>query len=36
MGKILKLGLPKGSLQKTTFGLLKKAEWDFSVSQRAY
>ena len=36
MEKILNLGLPKGSLQETTFALLKKAGWDFSVSQRAY
>ena len=36
MRKILNLGLPKGSLQETTFALLKKAGWDFSVSQRAY
>ncbi len=32
----LKLGLPKGSLQETTFNLLKKAGWNFTVSQRAY
>ena len=36
MGKILKLGLPKGSLQETTFGLLKKAGWNFNLSSRAY
>ena len=36
MRKILNLGLPKGSLQETTFALLKKAGWDFSLSQRAY
>lgn len=32
----LKLGLPKGSLQQSTFDLLKKAGWDFSVSSRSY
>ncbi len=32
----LKLGLPKGSLQESTFELLKKAGWDFSVSSRSY
>ncbi len=36
MKKILNLGLPKGSLQETTFNLLNKAGWNFSVSQRAY
>tara|TARA_Y100000590_G_scaffold470712_1_gene668317 strand:+ start:5362 stop:6237 length:876 start_codon:yes stop_codon:yes gene_type:complete len=36
MKKILKLGLPKGSLQETTFKLLKKAGWNFTVSERAY
>jgi len=36
MGDILKLGLPKGSLQETTFALLRKAGWNFSLSKRAY
>ena len=32
----LKLGLPKGSLQESTFSLLKNAGWSFSVSSRSY
>jgi ATP phosphoribosyltransferase len=32
----LKLGLPKGSLQDSTFGLLSKAGFNFSVSSRSY
>ena len=32
----LKIGLPKGSLQESTFGLLRAAGWDFSVSSRSY
>jgi len=32
----LKLGVPKGSLQETTFGLLSKAGFHFSVSSRSY
>ena len=32
----LKIGLPKGSLQESTFALLKSAGWDFSVSSRSY
>ncbi|MBN1257103.1 MAG: ATP phosphoribosyltransferase, partial [Planctomycetes bacterium] len=32
----LKIGLPKGSLQKSTFELLEKAGWSFSVSSRSY
>ena len=34
--QILKLGLPKGSLQEATLNLFKKAGWRFSVSNRAY
>ncbi len=33
---ILKIGLPKGSLQESTFRLLAKAGFHFSVSQRSY
>lgn len=33
---ILKIALPKGSLQEATFGLFKKAGWDFRVSSRSY
>jgi len=33
---VLKIALPKGSLQEATFGLLKKAGWDFRVSSRSY
>lgn len=32
----LKIGLPKGSLQESTFALLKAAGWEFSVSSRSY
>ncbi len=32
----LTLGLPKGSLQESTFALLQKAGWHFSVSSRSY
>lgn len=32
----LKIGLPKGSLQESTFSLLKNAGWEFSVSSRSY
>ena len=30
------LGLPKGSLQESTFALMKKAGWDFKVGSRSY
>ncbi len=33
---ILKIGLPKGSLQESTFKLLSKAGYEFSVSSRSY
>ncbi|MBS1704320.1 MAG: ATP phosphoribosyltransferase [Armatimonadetes bacterium] len=33
---ILKLGIPKGSLQEATFSLFKRAGWDFRVSTRSY
>lgn len=32
----IKLGLPKGSLQESTFALMKKAGWDFKVGSRSY
>ncbi|MFW5856956.1 MAG: ATP phosphoribosyltransferase [Planctomycetota bacterium] len=32
----LRLGLPKGSLQESTFDLLRRAGWDFHVSSRSY
>jgi ATP phosphoribosyltransferase len=32
----LSIGLPKGSLQESTFDLLTKAGWRFSVSSRSY
>lgn len=35
-GKILKLGLPKGSLQESTLRLFKKAGYHISVSTRSY
>jgi ATP phosphoribosyltransferase len=34
--KVLKIGLPKGSLQDATFRLLAKAGFHFSVSSRSY
>lgn len=36
MGKILKLGLPKGSLQEATFAMFKKAGFNINVSERSY
>lgn len=35
-GKMLKLGLPKGSLQESTFALFRKAGYSFAVSSRSY
>lgn len=32
----LKLGMPKGSLQEATFGLFKRAGWDFRATSRSY
>ncbi len=32
----LKMGLPKGSLQESTFALFGKAGWNFTVSSRSY
>lgn len=34
--KLLRLGLPKGSLQESTFDLLDKAGYSFSVRERSY
>ncbi len=34
--RILKLGLPKGSLQESTFALFQKAGYNISVSSRSY
>lgn len=36
MAKILKLGLPKGSLQEATFAMFKKAGFNINVSERSY
>lgn len=33
---VLNIGLPKGSLQESTFELLRRAGWEFSVSSRSY
>jgi len=33
---LLKIALPKGSLQEATFGLFKKAGWNFRVGSRSY
>jgi ATP phosphoribosyltransferase len=34
--KVLRLGLPKGSLQESTFALMAKAGWKVSTSSRSY
>ena len=36
MGKTLKLGLPKGSLQESTLKLFKKAGYNISIDSRTY
>lgn len=36
MTNILKLGIPKGSLQDTTIDLFRKAGWKINVSERSY
>lgn len=36
MNNVLKLGLPKGSLQEATFTMLKKAGFNISASERSY
>jgi ATP phosphoribosyltransferase len=36
MSKVLKLALPKGSLQESTLAILRKAGWDVLVSSRTY
>ncbi|MBN2057854.1 MAG: ATP phosphoribosyltransferase [Candidatus Saganbacteria bacterium] len=36
MSKMLKIGLPKGSLQESTFELFKKAGWNIKASSRSY
>lgn len=36
MSKKLKIGLPKGSLQESTFELFKKAGWSIKASSRSY
>lgn len=36
MGKTLKLGLPKGSLQESTLKLFKKAGYNISIDSRSY
>jgi len=36
MKKILKIGLPKGSLQEATFRILKKAGFNVNVASRSY
>jgi len=33
---VLKIAVPKGSLQEATFGLFRRAGWDFHVSSRSY
>jgi ATP phosphoribosyltransferase len=33
---LLKIGLPKGSLQDATFSLFKRAGWDIRVDARSY
>src|SRR2546426_9750757 len=34
--KVLRFGLPKGSLQESTFALMAKAGWKVSTSSRSY
>ncbi len=36
MEKILKLGVPKGSLENATIELFRKSGWRISVSSRSY
>ena len=36
MARTLKIGLPKGSLQESTFELFKKAGWNIKASSRSY
>ncbi len=36
MSKVLKLGIPKGSLQKATIDLFKRAGWEINVNGRSY
>ena len=35
-GSVLRIGIPKGSLQDATFGLFKRAGFTFEVSSRSY
>ncbi len=35
-GKVLKLGLPKGSLEKATLELMARAGYEVVVSDRSY
>jgi ATP phosphoribosyltransferase len=36
MNKVLRLGLPKGSLQESTFNLFKKAGYNITIGSRSY
>ncbi len=36
MKKLLKLGVPKGSLQNATIALFKKSGWNINVNGRSY
>lgn len=36
MNRVLKLGLPKGSLQEATFAMFKKAGFNINVGERSY
>ncbi len=36
MGKIIKLGIPKGSLQDATVALFKRSGWEINVNGRSY
>ncbi|MCK5695206.1 MAG: ATP phosphoribosyltransferase [Desulfobacula sp.] len=36
MGKILKLGIPKGSLQNATINLFKRSGWKINIEGRSY
>ena len=36
MSKLLKIGIPKGSLQNATIALFKRSGWDINVNGRSY
>ncbi|HEU4752035.1 MAG TPA: ATP phosphoribosyltransferase, partial [Armatimonadota bacterium] len=36
MSRVLRIGIPKGSLQEATLGLFRRAGFKFAVSSRSY